>query len=404
MAWFTRRRGPDRHDPASMLEGAERALGLGRADAALGLLETAEEACRAAPAARLGLLLDVLRCKGEAQAAAGRGASAVLTLDEALTGYDAAAATGPLSPLFLDYGRALVVNADVLRRFGDPDLAVASADGAVRQYLNKSSEINSSVNGSTHIDRFRRATAIASELHAAGGRLHLALQVDDMAVQAAGPAGPARGPATARRAVHLRADGRAREADELIRELRRSWPEALAEAEATFAAPPRITLRQAIEKARAGLGKGALTYSLEAVLTDPGDKTAAGWMTSVRAPAKALPPAAPSSPARRRPWPPIAGTCRRTSRPSSRWRRTTCSPRPRPSRCRRCGTASAVRPGLGPRAAVAGARRPRRDGRGPRRRSGGLAARGGAAAPPRRLVDPGVAAVIEECHPFASGG
>ncbi|MBE1531423.1 hypothetical protein [Actinomadura algeriensis] len=122
-----------------------------------------------------------------------------------------------------------MTNAEVLHRFGDPDLAVASADCAIRQYLNKSAEINASAGGSVHIDRFRRAIAIASELHAAGGRLHLALQVDDMAVRAAGLAGATRGAARAREAVHLRADGRTREADELARDVHGGTDAALAD-------------------------------------------------------------------------------------------------------------------------------------------------------------------------------
>lgn len=234
-----------------------------------------------------------VRCrKGAAQAAAGRGASAVLTLDEALMGYDSAGANLPGSPYFLDCAQAFLVNAQVLRRYGDPDLAVASADCALRQYLTMRDEINRAPDGPVHLGRFHEALVIASELHAAGGRLHLALQVDDLAIRGAPAAGDTAAKARARMAVHLRADGRTREAEELSQQVRASSPEALMEAEGTFARPERPTLRQAVDAARSALGAGIVPRSLETVLTDPGDASEAAWCASTRCADEAMAAAA----------------------------------------------------------------------------------------------------------------
>lgn len=230
--------------------------------------------------------------EGQTQAAAGHGASAVLTLDEALSGYDAVGANLPHSPYFLDYAHAFLVNADILRRYGDPDLAVASADGAIRQYLHKRDEINSPAGQRIHLDRFNRALAIASELHAAGGRFGLAHQVDAMAIEGAPLAGDTAVRARARKAVHLRADGRTREADELARQVRASSPQALTDAEEVFARPERLTLRQAVEDARTALGEEAVPSSLKTFLTDPSQVLEAGWCVSLRGPAEAMADAA----------------------------------------------------------------------------------------------------------------
>ncbi|MDN3355427.1 hypothetical protein [Actinomadura sp. DC4] len=229
-------------------------------------------------------LADVRCRKGQAQASAGLGASAVLTMDESLSVYDALGANRPHSPYSLDYAHAFLINAGILRRYGDPDLAVASADGAIRQYLHRRDEINSSLRQAVHIGRFHQALAIASELHAAGGRFGLAHQVDAMAIEGAPRAGDMAVRARARKAVHLRADGRAREADELSRHVHASSPKALAEAEDVFARSERLTLRQAVGQARSALGEQAVPPPLDALLTDPSQVLEAGWCVSLRGP------------------------------------------------------------------------------------------------------------------------
>lgn len=252
---------------------------------AIAALEESERLYASLPGdGSVAALADVRCRKGQAQAAAGHGASAVLTLDESLSGYDAVGANRPHSPYSLDYAQAFLVNADLLRRYGDPDLAVASADGAIRQYLHNRDAITSSAGQRIHLGRFQRALAIASELHAAGGRFGLAHQVDDMAIEGAPLVGDTAVRARARKAVHLRAEGRVREADELARQVRASSPRALTDAEAAFARPERLTLLAAVEDARSALGEQAVPHSLETVLTDPSKVLEAGWCVSLRGP------------------------------------------------------------------------------------------------------------------------
>ena len=262
-------------------DGAEDA----RPAEAIAALEESERLYASLPGdGALAALADVRCRKGQAQAAAGHGASAVLTLDESLSGYDAVGANRPHSPYSLDYAQAFLVNADILRRYGDPDLAVASADGAIRQYLHNRDAVNASAGQRIHLGRFQRALAIASELHAAAGRFGLAYQVDDMAIEGAPLVGDTAVRARARKAVHLRADGRVREADELARQVGASSSRALTEAETAFARPERLTLLAAVGQARSALGERAVPYSLAAVLTDPSKVLEAGGCVSLRGP------------------------------------------------------------------------------------------------------------------------
>jgi hypothetical protein len=122
------------HDARAVRELASRLRDTdGRSADAIAVLEESERLYESLPGEGLVAALADVRCrKGQAQAAAGHGASAVLTLDEALSGYDAVGADLPRSPYVLDYAQAFLVNADILRRYGEPDLAVASADGAKR--------------------------------------------------------------------------------------------------------------------------------------------------------------------------------------------------------------------------------------------------------------------------------
>ncbi|HST64486.1 MAG TPA: hypothetical protein VLM05_04795, partial [Mycobacteriales bacterium] len=78
-------------------------------------------------------------------------------------------ATGddPGDPRSLDLARVLAVNADVLAAYGDPDLAVSSADLAVRRSLQ---------HGGGDEAHLRRALAVAVAVHAAHGRHDLADQ------------------------------------------------------------------------------------------------------------------------------------------------------------------------------------------------------------------------------------
>jgi hypothetical protein len=83
-----------------------------------------------------------------------------------------------------ELARALAVNADVSAAYGDPDLAVASADLAIRLFL-RGRRL-----GADRED-LRRALAVAVAVHAAHGRDDLAGQAGTVARRIGGLVGPA---------------------------------------------------------------------------------------------------------------------------------------------------------------------------------------------------------------------
>jgi hypothetical protein len=109
----------------------------------------------------------------------GAGASAVADLQWAVKSYFALGAGKPESPHYLDLARVLSDNAGVLARFGDPDLAVASADTAIRMFFSQGDKINERADSQVYASSARRALAIAVVIHKAHGR-------DDIAGQAKG--------------------------------------------------------------------------------------------------------------------------------------------------------------------------------------------------------------------------
>jgi tetratricopeptide (TPR) repeat protein len=100
----------------------------GRPAEAIAVLDEAEEACGRGPEERIA---DVQARRAIAYGLTGAGASAVVDAQSALLahrdGGDGAGGRG--------LARVLAVNADVLAAYGDPDLAVASADLAIRLFL-----------------------------------------------------------------------------------------------------------------------------------------------------------------------------------------------------------------------------------------------------------------------------
>ena len=83
-----------------------------------------------------------------------------------------------------DLARALAVNADVLAGYGDPDLAVASADLAIRLFLRGR-------RAAADREELRRALAVAVAVHRAHGRYGLAEQAVAVARRIGGLVGPA---------------------------------------------------------------------------------------------------------------------------------------------------------------------------------------------------------------------
>jgi tetratricopeptide (TPR) repeat protein len=161
---------------ASMLYSMASALNtLGRPAAAVAALEESEQCYHALGAAGVlaaePLIADVLARRGLAQHARGYGASAVLDLDAAVSAYRRLYTGHANAPHALNLARVLAINAVVLRLYGDPDLAVASADSAIRLYNSRLHTVDFRMQAATHARYLQMAAGVASELHAAHGRM-----------------------------------------------------------------------------------------------------------------------------------------------------------------------------------------------------------------------------------------
>jgi tetratricopeptide (TPR) repeat protein len=159
-----------------------------RWDAAVTVLEDSEKAYRELAGRGVPgteqLIADVKARRGRARMIGGRGASAVLELDEAVASHRRLLAGTQTAERSLDMARILTSNAVVLERFGDPDLAVASADSAIRLYMSLADAINSAPDLDFHFGYLQAVADVAARLHAASGRMDLAIQADDLAIHA----------------------------------------------------------------------------------------------------------------------------------------------------------------------------------------------------------------------------
>ncbi|MBO0798013.1 MAG: tetratricopeptide repeat protein [Blastocatellia bacterium] len=205
-------------------------LAIGRLKEAIEALEESEQKYLKVGASGLEatdtLLADVQARKGMTKCACGYGASAVVDLNLAVTGYTSLFSGREDDPLYLDLARVLSLNALVLKKWGDPDLAVASADFAIRAYLSRAGEINGTASSALHASYLRMAAGVASEIHAAHGRMNLALSADTFAVHTARSLMPRQtvsdlqelALAVTRAGLHLRDSNRREEAEPLLRE------------------------------------------------------------------------------------------------------------------------------------------------------------------------------------------
>jgi tetratricopeptide (TPR) repeat protein len=132
------------------------------------------------------LLADVAARRGVAHAVLGKGASAVVDLQSAVQSYHARGSSEPTDPHYFDFARVLAINADVLRAFGDPDLAVASADWAIVLYVNESARANRSVDAALHPLYLRRAVDVAVMIHKANGREDVARTASEIGQRTGG--------------------------------------------------------------------------------------------------------------------------------------------------------------------------------------------------------------------------
>jgi hypothetical protein len=118
------------------------------------------------------------------QCHAGQGASALVSAENGIIAHlDRFAHDEPFT---IDMARALSRHAEVLHRFGDPDLAVAAADLALRTFINRRDEINRSVAAKRiYVPAFVRASLIAADIHERFGRHSIAASAKKFATEAA---------------------------------------------------------------------------------------------------------------------------------------------------------------------------------------------------------------------------
>lgn len=238
------------------------------------------------------LIADVHARKALVLADLGRGVSAVIEADQAVMTYlDLGAGTGD-SPLFLDLARVLSMNASVLYDYGDRDLAVCSADWAVRFYLAKRDAINHGplAESFMHGRYLRGSAAIAARVHTQQGRPEIALAVGATEVHSARAMARTNAPVDLRHMVtalvhhglNLREAGRSDEGAELIREGRELDPSTAAEATRAWqsltgqsttgpARSPGMSFAAALAAAARKLGDDRVPSVLRDLAFDPAD-------------------------------------------------------------------------------------------------------------------------------------
>lgn len=186
------------------------------------------------------LIADVRVRKAQVLSKLGRGVSAVVESDRAVMTYLDLGADNSDHPLCLDLARVLSLNANVLYNHGDHDLAVCSADWAVRYYLAKAEALNNApLSQSFMHGRYLRGSAgIAARVHTEQGRPEIALAVGGTEVHSARAIARSNAPedlahlasALTRHGLNLREAGRTDEGTELVEEGRGLVPSAAAEA------------------------------------------------------------------------------------------------------------------------------------------------------------------------------
>lgn len=118
------------------------------------------------------------------QCRTGQGASALVSAENGIVGYlDLFDGDEPFT---IEMARTLSRHAEVLHRFGDPDLAVAAADLAIRTFMNYRDEINRSLAArEIYVPAFVKAGLIAADIHERFDRHSIAESARKFAVQAA---------------------------------------------------------------------------------------------------------------------------------------------------------------------------------------------------------------------------
>jgi hypothetical protein len=163
-----------------------------RPDAAIAALAECEEIYlqlgRAGFVDARPLVADVKMRRAAAMAVKGLGASAVTEADACVASYLELTGGALHEKRSRDLARVLARNSLILARFGDPDLAVGSADFAVRIYLAQRVGTGQFTIHEEDIGYLRQAAAQAALIHLRHGRLEDGLFVGQIAVQFGVPA------------------------------------------------------------------------------------------------------------------------------------------------------------------------------------------------------------------------
>ncbi len=287
----------DRHQLDTLLEHARTLANDGRYDESIAALLDAEQQylAHAHGIADESYLADLWVLRGMTQYRRGYGSSAVLDLDAGVKTHGDVVAAGAPVPARMALAKSLALNASVLQVFGDPDLAAGSADAAVGLFLQHADRLDDGPPEATNAHHLCLAARIAGDLHAAAGRMDVALQADEIGLRTADRLADSDVAddekllveAMTRKAVRLRAVGRADEAAPLFRsafaaDLR------LANAVADrLSSTPSVTLAQALAAAADRLGRPA-SYDELVALTQPGPEGPAA-ITSQRCDVESAP-------------------------------------------------------------------------------------------------------------------
>lgn len=221
-------------------------------------------------------LADVRARRAMTQAHRGWGATAVLEMDGAVIAYGQLVG-GPDSLHHQpDFARVLAMNALILRRYGDPDLAVASADAAVQLFLQLAGQINESAQSLSYARYLCSATAVSADIHASEHRLDLALEADEIGLSTADTLADSESAtdlrtlvaALARKGRHLNEVGRVLEGENCLRTAFATDEEAAQRVvdELDRGIPPSLT--SALETAEIKLGPFEQFFRLQA-LSEP---------------------------------------------------------------------------------------------------------------------------------------
>lgn len=234
------------------------------------------------------MVADVRARKAQVLTQLGRGVSAVMESDQAVMTYLDLGADNSAHPLCLDLARVLSLNANVLYAYGDRDLAVCSADWAVRFYLSKAEAINSAslAEAFMHGRYLRGSAGIAARVHSEQGRPEIALAVGATEVHSARAMAQSNAPedlahlasALTRHGLVLRDAGRTDEGGELIEEGHGLDPATATAAEAKATGngdgdePLSASFSAALTAAARRLGDDRVPSALRDLAFDPADR------------------------------------------------------------------------------------------------------------------------------------